>query len=582
MIPGATTVQNTASPEVFGRSLSDRLLPGLIRVLVVALVLYPIGWLVYGSVRSGAPFESGTLTLANYVKAYADPQIGRVVANTLVFAFGQACGALAIGTTLAWIIVRTNTPGRRIFESLTLVLFLFPLIMAVFAWTMLLSPQRGLFNIVLMEIFGLASAPFDIYTMGGMIFVQSLYVAPIAFLIVAPAMASVDGNLEEAARMSGAGPWMVARRVSLPLVLPALSSAFLLLFIVGIESFDIPQMLGAQKGIFTYPTLIYHAIAVRFPADYGLGTALAMGLLAVTAVAVLVYRRIMARSERFETIRGKGFRTREIDLGHWRFAAAGLCWAFFVVTVFLPLLIIVLGSLLRFFGRFSWAMFSRLTFENYVRLFEHPAIGKAVVNSLLLAVFAGLSCVLLAALVGHLTVKSKTVAASLLEGVAMLPIAFPATVLGVGMLWAWIVVPLPIYGTILILAIAYVTRYLPLALRTVSGGFAQVSSEMDEAAHLSGAGWGMTLRRITLPLLKPALSAAWLMLFMIFIRELGMSVLLVGTGNPVLSVVMFDYYQSGELGLLAACSVFLIVLILATTMAARRWFGVRFSQFGVG
>jgi iron(III) transport system permease protein len=169
-----------------------------------------------------------------------------------------------------------------------------------------------------------------------------------------------------------------------------------------------------------------------------------------------------------------------------------------------------------------------------------------------------------------------------LEAIAMMPIAFPATVLGIALLWAWIVVPLPIYGTVVILAIAYVTRYLPLALRTVSGGFAQIGAEMDEAARMAGSGRVQAFVRVTLPLLRPALAAAWLMMFMIFIRELGMSVLLVGAGNPVISVVLFDYYQSGELGLLAAASILLIILVLAITLMARAWLGVRFAQFGTG
>lgn len=565
-----------------GWSLADRLLPGATWGLVGFLVLYPIGWLVYGSFRSGPPFESGVFTWTNYARAYADPDLWRVVWNTMVFALGQATGAVALGTALAWIIVRTDTPGRRVFEFLTLVLFLFPLIMAVFAWTLLLSPQRGLINIVLMALLDLDEAPFDVYSMGGMIFVQSLYVAPIAFLIVAPAMANIDGSLEEAARMSGASPATVALRISLPVILPAVLSAFLLLFIVGIESFDIPQMLGAQKGIYTYPTLIYHAMAVRFPADYGRGTALALGLLLITVLAVMVYRRAARRSERFETIRGKGFRAREVGLGPARWVVSAACWLFFVLTVFLPLAMILLGSLLRFLGRFSWQMFSRLTLENYWRLLEHPALERAVVNSLLLSVLAGVACVALAAVVGHLTVKSRARSAGVLEAIAMMPIAFPATVLGIALLWAWIVVPLPIYGTVVILAIAYVTRYLPLALRTVSGGFAQIGAEMDEAARMAGSGRVQAFVRVTLPLLRPALAAAWLMMFMIFIRELGMSVLLVGAGNPVISVVLFDYYQSGELGLLAAASILLIILVLAITLMARAWLGVRFAQFGTG
>lgn len=549
-------------------------------LLVAFLALYPIAWLLVGSFRTGTPFEVGHFTFANYIDAYGEPNILRTIKNTLVFAAGQTMGAIALGTLLAWIITRTNTPGRAVFEFLTLVLFLFPLIMAVFAWTMLLSPRRGLINIVLMWALGLETPPFDVNSMGGMIFVQSLYVAPLAFLIIAPAFATMDSSMEEAARMTGARTLRILRRITLPLALPAIASASVLLFVIGLESFDIPQMLGAPKGIYTYPSLIYHAIGVRVPADYGLGTALATSLLGATLLLVYLYRRLTRRTERYETVKGKGHRAAVTDLGPWRWVSAVGCWVFFFFTVFLPFGVLVLGSFLGFFGRFSWAMFNRLTLDNYPRLFAHPRLIDAMINSLGLAAIGGAVCVLLAAIVGFIAIKSKLRGRGLIEAVAMLPISFPSTVLGLALLWAWIVVPLPIYGTVLILAVAYITRYLPVALRTVSGGLIQMSNEFEEAARMTGAGWLTIFTRIILPLMKPALAAAWLLMFMTFVRELGMSILLVGRGNAVLSVVMFDYYTSGEQGLLAAASVLLMLMILSVVIVARQVFRIRFSQFG--
>lgn len=549
-------------------------------VLVAFLALYPIAWLLVGSFRTGTPFETGEFTWGNYVDAYSEQGIFRTIRNTFVFAAGQTAGAVLLGTILAWIITRTNTPGRAVFEFLTLVLFLFPLIMAVFAWTMLLSPRRGLINIVLMAVFGLEEPPFDVASMGGMIFVQSLYVTPLAFLIIAPAFATMDSSMEEAARMTGARTLRILGRITLPLAIPAIASASVLLFVIGLESFDIPQMLGAPKGIYTYPSLIYHAIGVRYPADYGLGTALAMSLLLATLALVYLYRRLTRRSERFETVKGKGHRAAVVDLGPWRWVTATGCAVFFFFTVFLPFGVLVLGSFLGFFGRFTWAMFDRLTTANYPRLIAHPRLIDAVFNSLGLAVIGGAVCVLLAAVVGFVAIKSRLPGRGLVEAFAMLPISFPATVLGLALLWAWIVVPLPIYGTVLILAVAYITRYLPVALRTVSGGLIQMSNEFEEAARMTGAGWGRTFWRIILPLMRPALAAAWLLMFMTFVRELGMSILLVGRGNAVLSVVMFDYYTSGEQGLLAAASVLLMLMILTVVIIARQVFKIRFSQFG--
>lgn len=572
---------NLAAPRISVFSSGRPVLIGT-GLLVAFLALYPISWLIVASFRTGTPLETGVFTFGNYIKAYSDPNILETIANTLIFAGGQTVGAVGLGAVLAWIVTRTNTPGRTTFEFLTLVLFLFPLIMAVFAWTMLLSPNRGLINIILMAVFGLESAPFDVNSMGGMIFVQSLYVAPLAFLIIAPAFATMDSSMEEAAKMTGASTLTTLRRISLPLALPAVASAGVLVFVIGLESFDVPQMLGAPTGIFTYPSLMYHAIGVRFPPDYGLGTALATSLLATTLVLVVIYRYLIRRTERFETMKGKGHRAALVDLGPWRWVTAIGCWLFFFLTVFLPFGILVLGSFLGFFGRFSWAMFDRLTLENYPRLFAFPRLIDAAINSLGLAVIGGAVCVLIAAVVGFIAVKSRLPGRGALEGIAMLPISFPATVLGLALLWAWIVVPAPIYGTVFILGIAYITRYLPVALRTVSGGLVQMSNEFEEAGKMAGASWVTIFWRIVLPLMKPALAAAWLLMFMIFVRELGMSILLVGGGNPVLSVVMFDFYTSGERGLLSAASVLLMLLVVGVVVIARQLFGIRFSQFGAG
>ncbi len=552
-----------------------------IGALVAFLALYPIGWLIYGSFRSGPPFEPGFFTIANYLKAYADPFVYVTAKNTFIFAFGQTVGAVGVGTVLAWIIARTNTPGRTLFEFLTLVLFLFPLLLAVFAWTMLLSPTKGLINNALVGL-GLEASPFDIYSMGGMIFVQSLYVAPLAFLIIAPVFASIDSSLEESARMSGAGTLKTMMRVTLPLARPAIASSAVFLFIVGLESFEVPILLGAPRGVFTYTSLIYTEIAARYPADYGVGTALAMSLLMTTLVAIYIYRRLVARSERFETVRGKGHRAQPIDLGPWRWLTSGLCWLFFVFTVFMPAGILVMGSFLQFFGRFHWKVFDRMTLANYPAVLKNPVLLDALINSLLLAVVAGAVCVLFSAVVAYIAIKSNIRGRGLLEGIAMLPISFPGTVLGLALLWAWITIPLPIYGTIFILGIAYITRYLPLSLRTVSGGLIQLSNEFEEAARMSGASWLYIFRRVILPLMRPALAAAWLLMFMIFIRELGMSVLLVGTSNRVLSVLMFGYYELGELGVLSTISVLLMLMIILIVFLARRFLGINYTRFEAG
>ncbi len=550
-----------------------------IGALVAFLALYPLGWIVYGSLRDAPPLEPGVLTLDNF-KAYSDPLIFRTIWNTLRFSLGQTAVAVGIGTIFAWIIARTNTPGRRVFEFLLLLLFLFPLLLAVVAWTMLLSPGKGLINHMLMAVLGLDSAPFNIYSLGGMIFVQGLYLTPLAYLIIAPSISSMDSGLEESARMSGAGIFSTLRRITLPLAMPAILSAAILMFIIGLESFDVPQLLGATRGIFTYTSLIYSSLRVQYPPNYGVSTTLAVSLLVISIICVYGYRLATRRMYRYETVKGKGYRAKIIDLGHWRWVTSAGCWFFFVVAVFLPVGILILGSLLQYYGRFDWAIFSRMSFDNYPRVFSHPTLVRGFINSLLLAIVGGAACVVLATTISYIVVRSKLRGRGALESIAMLPFAIPGTVLGLGLLWGYIVLPVPIYGTLAILAIAYVTRYLPIGLRAVSGGMIQIDKELDEASRVSGASWLGAFRYIIAPLLRPTLFAAWLLLFMVFIRELPMSILLAGTGNPVISAVMFDYYQSGELGSLSAVAVLMTAVILVVLIIARRFVMAGAARFG--
>ena len=568
----------SGSPAVPGMSMADRLPMVLIALLISFLAIYPVAWLLYGSFFSAAPLQEGHLTLDNYVRAYSDPILLSTTVNTLVFSFGQMVVAVAIGTGLGWVVSRTNTPGRQTFEVLLIVLFLVPTLLAIVAWTLLLSPWKGLINSVVMAALGLDESPFNVYSMGGMIFVQGLYLSPFAYLIIAPAFTSIDSGLEEAARMSGSSPLQTFARVTLPVVRPAILSAAILMFIFGLESFDIPQLLGARERIFTYTSLIYAGLEVRTPADYGFSTALSTSLLVTTAICVFLYQRSIRHVTRFQTITGKGYRAAIVDIGRWKWVAFAVCCAFFFITIVLPLAIILLGSFMTYFGRFDWGVFDRLTLENYPRIFNHPQLVEGFFNSVTLALTAGTVCVVLAAAVAFISVKTRLRGRKWLDAVAMLPISFPSTVLGVALLWAWISIPLPIYGTLLILGVAYVTRYLPICLRTVIGGVVQISDEMEAASKMCGASWLLTFRRIILPLLKPTLIAAWLMLFLIFMRELSMSIILSGPGNPVISVVMFDYYESGELPPLAATSFLLIAVTVAVVLISRRIFKVRYSE----
>lgn len=548
----------------------DRIILGLVVCVVLFLALYPIAWLLFGSFRSASPFHPGHFTTQNYFRAYTDPALVRTLWNTLVFGLGQTLLGMAAGVVLAWVVSSTNTPGRRIYEFLTLTLFLLPSIVSIVSWTLLASPGRGMLNHSLMVLFALESPPFDIFSMGGMIFVQGLMVIPLAYLIVAPAFAATDVTLREAARMAGSGPFRTFFFITLPAIKPALASATVLVFILGIEAFDVPQMLGANKRIFTFTSLIYYAMNVVDPADYGRAAALSVGLQVIAFVCIYFYRQLGRSAQKYETVRGKGYKTGPVDLGAVKWAVSAACATFFLIVLGLPLLVTALVSLVPYFSGVSADIFSQMNLANYERLLRHPRLQQGGLNSLVLAVSAGAVCVALATMVAFLVVRSRSRAAAILENAAMMPIAMPATVLGVGLLWAWIVVPLPIYGTVLILAIAYVTRYLPIALRTVAGALSQIGGELMESSTMAGATRLTTFRRIVLPLSVTAIFAAWVTVFMIFFREFSMSVLLAGPGSPVLSVVLYDYYETANTGVLCAASIVLIFVTLFFVGVAQR------------
>ena len=564
-------------------SAGNIVLVGMV-VLVTFLALYPIYWLLRGSFYSAAPLQEGHFTLSNYTKSFTDPFVYSTLWNTLIFSFGQMVLSIVIGAGLGWIIVRTNTPGRRVLELLSLIVFLIPGILAVLAFTMLLSPSKGLINQLLQWIFGFETGPFNIYSMGGMIFIQGVYLAPFTYLMIAPAFASIDSGFEESARMSGSGILQTFRKITLPLTFPAIASTALFMFIVGLESFDIPQMLGVQEGIYTYVTLIYTNVGIQYPPDYGAATSLSTSLLAVALVLVYFYRRSVRQASRYETIKGKGYRVGAADIGRWKWVTFGICVAYFTLTVALPLIIIIIGSFLNYFGKFTLEVFSRMTWDNYPRVLRHPALVDGFINSVGLAVIAGAVCVFMAAVIGYVTMRTRVPGRGLLDGIAMLPVAFPATVLGVALLWAYVILPpwVPIYGTIFILAVAYITRYVPIGLRVISGGIIQISAELEDSSKMSGAGWIYGFRRIILPLMRPALAAAWLIMFMLFLRELSMSIILAGTGNPVATVIMFDYYQSGELPPMAAASVLMIAIMIFMVWFARRVMKISYTDVRVG
>jgi iron(III) transport system permease protein len=549
--------------------------PQLSVVLFVGLViaylsLSPTLMLFYGSFRSKPLGVPSDYSLAHYINAYTDPLTYELLLNSFLFASGSALLATLLAATLAWISIRTNAPFRKLFELTAIVPNVFPPVMLAVSWTVLLSPRTGLINRVLIELFGFSEAPFNIYSIPGMVFVEALITAPLAFLLVSAALYSMDPALEESARVAGSSNFQVARRITLPIIRPALLAATMLNFVRAIESFDTPAIIALPARIEVFTTKIYREAIGAFPPNQNLAAAYAVSLLIITMIFVYFYRRLTARSERYVTVSGRGYRPTIIDLGKWRYAASALASAILLLIVVLPFLVVIYVSFITYVhvpGVRTWEL---LTLENYHANFSDTRTFRALRNSLLLAVGGATLCMLIAALTAWVTTKSKAAGRGIIEALTFIPWAFPGTALAIGLLWTYVYMPLPVYGTLWILLIGYITRFLPYGLRSMTSTIVQLHDDLQQASMVCGAGFLTTFRRILLPLLRPGFIAGWIILSTIYLREFSMSVFLYSPGSEPLGPLLYHFYVDGNLGPMCSLALIVSVVCIALIVIARR------------
>lgn len=566
---GAPATVSVLRPPLRARLPVQYVLPSVAVAVVAYLTLVPLVFLLYGTFFTPTfGGQAGVFTLQNYVRAYTDRTALPVLLDSILFALGTMAVALAIGTTLAWITERTNTPLRGLFFAASLIPLIIPGILFTLSWIFLLSPRIGLINLWLMRLLGLGAPPFDVYSLGGMVWIEGLHWSPIVYLMTAASFRSMDPALEEAALMSGSSLLRTFFHVTLKLNVPTLLGASLLLFLRGLETFEVPAIIGLPAGIHVFTSRIYLAIK-SYPSDFGLAGAYSTILLVITLAGIFLYGRITREATRFATITGKGYRPRLMDLGIWRYPAALVIVAYLVVMVVLPVFVLLWNSVLPFYMKPSWQALSMLTTENYTFVLKLPKTTRAVVNSIGLSVGSGAIVMVLTSIIAWITVRARVPGRWLLDNLASLPLIFPGIVMGVALIWVYLLLPIPIYGTVWILLVAYVTRYLPYGMRTASAALLQIHRELEEAAETSGASWGQTFRRIILPLLQPAMIAGWTYIVIVSIRELSSSILLWGPGAEVLSVYIFDLWQTGHPQELAALGLMLVTFLFILAMISR-------------
>jgi iron(III) transport system permease protein len=551
----------------------------LIAVLAYQVVV-PFVMIIWTSLKQARPGEPDFLTLsftsANYVRVYGSAAFWHTSWNTLSFALAATLIAFVIGAFMAWVLARTNTPLAGLIGFMLIGRIVIPGILIAISWILVASPNIGLINQMTLKLFGLRN-PVNVYTFWGMVFVQALELVPLVYLLLGAAFQAMDPRLEEASSMTGAGNWRTLRRISLPLALPAVAAALLLLFLTTIETFEVPLLMGTRAGVRVFTTEIFYDTS-RTPIDWGLASTYAMALLAVAIVLLFAYFRLIGHGERYQTITGKDFRPRRIDLGPWRYLTCAVALSLVFLITGVPFLMMLYASLLPFYQAPSAAAFASMSLDNYWTLFHNSKTIAPMINSTILGPATATAVVLLVALISYFVQKTRMRGRRLLDILGFVPIAIPSVVLGATFFWFYLIVPLPILGTLLIIGLAYLTKYMPVALRFVSASMMQIHSELDEAAQVAGVSWARNFFKITLPLLKPGLLAAWFWVMVHAYRELTIALMLARSQNRTAAVVIFDLWEEGSFLLLGAFAVLMFIVLVGLSTAAHsisRRFGVQ-------
>lgn len=529
-------------------------------LLVAVLVIAPMLAVTLGAVQDGGGVSARWL-----VSVLASTGI---IANTLLVGVGTTVLAVAAGGTLALVLVRMDTPGRAALEQFVILpLYVTPLLTAI-AWSWLGSPRGGLVNLFGREVLGFSDPLVNLHSAGGVIFVAALAYAPLPFLLIAASLRAMDPALEDSARVHGASAAKTFSRVTLPLALPAALGSALLVFVQAMGLFSVPAVLGMSAGFRVVGTEIYRLLN-NYPPRAGQAAAWGLLLLAVTAILVALQAAVLNRRS-FVTVTGKAFRPRRVAVGRVRHLLAAFVWLYVAAAVVLPVLTLAWAAFVNFLTIDLKLMAFDLRHFHYV-LFTYPKTYLAARNSLLLgAATATLVCAIGLG-VGWVVVRTRSRARGFLDQVSMMPLALPPIVLALGLLWTYVgLTVVPIYGTIFILLVAYVTHYLPFGVRAASGALRQLHPELEDAARVAGAGLGKTLRLVVLPLTRPTLAAAWTLLFILAMQEVSASILLYTSRSTVLSVAVFDLWEAGNVNALAALSVMqLAVTFIALVLVLR-------------
>ena len=537
-----------------GATPAELALTGGVMLLVLWLVLYPTGWLGWAAFHKGAPGDTGGWTLDNF-SLLADSSYWRLVGRSLLVGTGITLVATLIGVPLAWLTVKTDMPCKRLVELSAILPFFTSTFIGGLAWIFLGNPTNGLLKLW----FGL---PVNVYSMSGIIWVTGIYMAPYMFLFTTAALRNMDTTYEEASFMCGASLWRTLTRVTLPLILPALLSGMSLVLVISMGIFGVAAILGFPAKIILLATEIY-AKTVLTPPHFGAATVCGLTLMAITAGLILLQRRILRRGS-YALVGGRGFRAKLYPLGRWTPLALAACGLYALLAVILPGLVLIKTSL----QPYPTPKFGLWTLDNWSAFFEKADLLQTLLRSLYLSTFGATFCVVLTAVIAYIIHRSNVPGRRLLEQAAVMPIGIPGIVMGLAMIWAYIT--WPIWGSLWVLIIAYITLFMPYGVRALGATIVQIHPELEESSRVHRATWLRTFMRVVLPLLRPGIYSTWILLFIIFIREISAAVLLTSINTRLFPVLIFEQWTEGYLNVMSAGAL-LLSLVMLIVIALFKW-----------
>ena len=513
-------------------------------------------------------------SVENYFRVLTDPQILPMLNNSLLYAAGSAALGTGVGAMLAWIVARTNTPGRVLVELMPLYPILMPPIMKNIAWILLLAPKSGILNSFLRESLGIQEQVFNAFSLSAMIWVFGLACVPLGYLFLLPVFLSFDPSLEESAYISGSKPMSTMLRITFPLAMPAFLSAFVLNFLRGLRSFETPVLQGSPGGINVFVAKVYDSMSIEY--SPGLATAYSSVLIILSILALVFYIRATRFSERYATITGKGYRVKVIDIGKWKYVTFLAVFVYFLVGIVIPFVVLIVVSLIPYYDYETFLKFpSNIDISNYYRVMNHPSFVTGLYNSLGLSLAIAFITVLSGIVMAFTIYRTKVYGSKVFEFIGTMPLAFPPLVLSLGLVIA--IIGTPLYNTLWALGLGLFVAYFPYALRNASGAIVNIHKELDEAAWVHGARWRHVFFKVTLPLLRPTVTGALFYIFIEAIRNIDVAVLLVAPGNEYGPVTLFEYFRVGQWAEAAAGGVIYLIILIVAVSVAKFVFKIKFS-----